>query len=661
MKKKLLVSLFVLSMMVALFSLSAAAADGMWKLYNTSTDFEEETGKTLPEFKQAPQLSEQVSNGELPAVGERLPEEPVVVEPANKIGQYGGTWVRAWKGLSDQWAINKPVGERFLTFDEEGKVVPNIAKSWEIVDEGKGIIFHLRKGMKWSDGHPLTADDVLFWFNDIKLYEKLATVEPGPWDTLKYGDKEAEIKKIDDYTFKVSFAVDVAEKFLDERAGWGPTTMIAPRHYLKQFHDKYVAEEKLNAKAVEAGYDSWIEYFGEKVDYLRNPDLPVIFAWQVVNDYSSSELKLKRNPYYWKVDTAGNQLPYMDDISALRIDDNQVMVMQAISGNINLQNRHITIDNYPLLREQEDKGNYTVYLYPRADGANNALYFNHTLEDPVKRKLYNNPTFKKAVSLALNRSEINEMFYLGIGKPRQASFVTNSPFFDKEWTNAYTEYNPEKANQMLDELGMERGEDGYRLSPDGKPFEIEITIQSMSGGGGGSASQMAEVYKHYFDEIGLKSSIETLERSLMEERMATNQVDTRLSNLGDMLRPDKHLFNRLVPMVPSHAYWAPAWAKYYQSEGESGQVPPADVKRLQEIAEAIETGPSWEKRKELMAELADIFKEHLYIIGTVGEVPTPYVAADYMKNMPEEILDTGSYRNIARVLPIQIYIDKSAE
>ena len=253
------------------------------------------------------------------------------------------------------------------------------------------------------------------------------------------------------------------------------------------------------------------------------------------------------------------------------------------------------------------------------------------------------------------------MFYLGIGKVRQASFVTNSPFYDEEWANHYIEHDVERANQMLDEMGMEYGDNDYRLSPDGEEFEIEITIQSMSGGGGGSASQMAEVYKHYFDKIGLNSSIETLERSLMEERMATNQVDTRLSNLGDTLRPDKHLFNRIVPMVPSHAYWAPDWAKYYQSDGQEGEEPPADVLRLQEIAKEIEAGPDWDTRVELMDELAKIYKENLFIIGTVGEVPTPYVAANYMKNMPEEILDTGSYRNIARVLPIQVYIDKSEQ
>lgn len=628
--------------------------DAMWAKYITPSMYTEQTGNALPAYNEAPILAERVNAGELPPIEERLPSEPLVVQPVHEIGQYGGILNRAWLGYSDQWGVNKPFGERFVSWNANGQIVPNVPKSWEIVDGGSGIIFNLREGMKWSDGNDLTADDVLFYVNDIKFYDALDGVEPQPWDQMKFGGERISVTKIDDYTVRFDFAIAAAEQFLNQRATWGPYTLIAPSHYLEQFHAAYASESDLNEATEEAGYDDWTQLFEEKNDYLRNPDLPVIFAWKPATVGSEQIFKMERNPYYWKVDVEGNQLPYIDQVFNQLVESVEIINAQALSGAYDLQVRHVKFENFTTLKENEEKGGYRVGLYPTDSTTQLGLYINHTVEDPIKNELFNTQEFKVALSHAIDREEMNELVFNGVGVARNAEgYVPRSPFYREDLAFAYADLDVEKANQLLDEVGLdERGSDGFRLGPDGGPFQVNITATTNQN------TDVLELVKSYWENVGIKTEIDQIDRSLYEERQYSNRFELAAWGMAKMLRPDFELVN-LCPITGQRGNTygsAPLWGLWYITDGEQGVEPPAYAKRLQELAEEMAVADSFERKAEIVEEIAQIRVDNLQVIGTVGEIPAAGVISNRLRNAPVGVVWTGLYRNAARTMPCQFYI-----
>jgi len=629
-------------------------ADAMWTKYMTPSDFAAETGNQLPEYKEAPTLAERVEAGELPPVGDRLPSEPLVVQPTHEIGQYGGILNRAWLGYSDQWGVNKPFGERFISWDRNGLLVPNVPKSWEIIEDGNAIIFNLREGMKWSDGDDLTADDILFYVNDIKFYTPLDGVEPQPWDSMQFGGEPISVTKLDDYTVRFDFAVPAAGQFLNQRATWGPYTLIAPAHYLKQFHPEYTAESDINAMAAEEGFDDWTQLFEQKYDYLRNPDMPVIFAWKPVTVGSEQIYKMERNPYYWKVDTEGNQLPYIDQVFNNQVESTEIINAQALSGAYDYQVRHVQFKNFTTLKENEERGGYRVGLYPTDSTAAGALYFNLTTRDAQKKELFANQDFKVALSHAIDRNEINELVYNGVGVPRNIEgYVPRSPFYDEELAFAYSEHDVETANRLLDEIGLdERGNDGFRRGPDGNAFQLNVTATTSAD------TDVLELVKSYWENVGVKTKIDQIDRTLYEERQYSNEFEIMVWGQAKMLRPDFELLN-LVPISGQRGNIyrsGPLWGLWYITDGERGEEPPAYAKRLQELSEEAAVTDSFERIEEIMREIAEIRVENMQAIGLVGEIPNAGVISNRLHNVPVGFVWTGLYRNAARSMPFQFFI-----
>jgi peptide/nickel transport system substrate-binding protein len=627
------------------------AEEAFWVQYPTVTAYKAATGKSIGKYSEAPELAALVKQGKLPPVKERLPDDPVVVKPVDNIGKYGGIWRRTWKGPADKWGISKPLGERFLWWSHDSQVMPNVAESWEVVDGGKAVIFNLRKGLKWSDGHPLTTDDVAFYINDIKFYDELDAVEPQEWDRMLHGGEPLRLEVIDKYTFKISFVVEAAEVFVQERANWGPSTMLAPAHYLRQYHSKYTSKDKLNAMAKEAGFQDWTQLFEEKNDYLRNNERPVIFAWRPVNTQSATEFIFERNPYFWKVDTAGNQLPYVDGVKVMLIEDREVILMKAVSGEIDFQARHLTIGDFPVLKEKAEQGGYNVYRYTTDMAANPSFRLNHTTENMVLRELFADVRFKQALSLGLNRQELNELLYLGLGEPRQNSYVTGSPFFSESWEKAYAEYDPARSKKLLDEIGLKMGPDGFRRDKTGKVLQITLTYTLDEH------DKAMELTKSWWEDIGIKVNIQKVERSLFEERFQNNDNEINVWYNHKYLRPDFEPFY-LVPSAASHAFYGPLWARWYLTGGKEGLEPPKDVKRLLELKEKLDSAMPFDELKAVMKEIGEIHERNLFYIGTVGEIPQPAVVNKKLKNVPRRVVWTGLYRNGGRILPQQMYYEE---
>ena len=365
-------------------------------------------------YNEAPMLRELVQQGKLPPVEERLPENPVVVPVVEEIGQYGGTWNRAFLGLSDLAGVTRITYNPPLRRNIDGsEVLPNVFASWEVADEGRVFTFHLRKGMRWSDGAAYTADDILFWYEDIILNEELTPVIPS-WFTIE--GVPGILSKVDDYTVRVEFASPYG---LFPQMLTQPNTiqMVSrPKHYLSQFHPRYAHEEELMQATRAAGLEAWYQLFNLKADPLKNPDEPTINAWKLISDPAKPPYIMERNPYYWKVDPEGNQLPYIDRVVQHYADNAEVINLMAVSGDIDMQLRHIQFLNYPLLMENSERSGYRVLMWPRGIGANPYIAFNLNYpDDPILRDIFLNEKFRQAASLAINRDEINELMFLAWG------------------------------------------------------------------------------------------------------------------------------------------------------------------------------------------------------------------------------------------------------
>jgi peptide/nickel transport system substrate-binding protein len=321
------------------------------------------------EFAEAPMLAEKVAAGELPPLADRLPvaSDLLVIQPVHEIGKYGGTWRRGFTGPGDgQNGHRVAGGDRFVFWDSDEfpKVVPNLAKGWEISEDGKEITLFLREGLKWSDGEPFTANDAIFWYEHMYQNTELVPVRSAFFNI----DEGAKMEMVDDYTLKFSFPfanslfLEVLGSSVNVFGGhaiFGSTAMggYAPAHYMQQFHPDFVEQAALDELVKKEGFDNWVNLFKDKNTWQRNSDLPVLTPWKTVNPITSDNWVLERNPYYYGVDSAGNQLPYIDRISMTLAENLEVLNLRALAGEYDYQARHVSLANLPVLLENAEQGN----------------------------------------------------------------------------------------------------------------------------------------------------------------------------------------------------------------------------------------------------------------------------------------------------------------
>ncbi|WP_461768105.1 ABC transporter substrate-binding protein [Pseudothermotoga sp.] len=641
------------------FVIVFAALSFAWTAYATPQDYRKATGKEIVKYSESPMLAELVKQGKLPPVEQRLPEEPLVIVPEEEVGQYGGTWRRAWKGLADRWGLYRIMAAHFVFWDKEGaEFLPGIAKKWDILEGGKTYIFYLRKGMKWSDGHPFTADDVVFYVEKIVGNNDLTPSKP-TW--YRIGGQPVKVTKIDDYTVRFDFAQPYPLFMMELARG----TFCAPKHYLSQFHPDFTPMSEIEKKMVPGTHKTWVDLFNDRNDFLKNSELPTILTWKPVNDPSGQFFILERNPYFWAVDIAGNQLPYIDYIRNEYITDNEVILLKAISGELDFQWRHIGLlgaglANYPILKENEKKGDYRVLLWSNANGSVSQLMLNVSdPQDPELGKVFNDVRFRRALSLAINRQEINEIFYNGLAEPRQASFVSGSGYFDPEWEKAYAEYDPERANKLLDEMGLKwDAKREYRLLTDGRP--LRFTIQVV----GQPHVDIWTTVKEHWKKIGVWVEIENLERSLYESRLSAHYFDAQVWLLDRAAQP---LADPMM-IIPGGSQYATSWYIGWMDwinaylKGETppanAKEPPAEVKKLLQIWEQIKTSTNPQRIKELMKEVTKIHRENLWMIGTVGEDPSPLVVKNNFRNVPEKLVAETPFFTPLNAMPMQFFFKR---
>src|SRR6059036_816238 len=597
-------------------------------------------------FTEAPQLAELVKAGKLPPVAERIGQDPLVIKPLHEIGRYGGTWRGGFTGPADFWngfrCCSGP--DHLMFWDYTGdKVVPNLAKGLEMQDGGRAWLLHLRRGMKWSDGKPFTADDFVFWFEDVYQNKDLV---PTPSAAMAINGKPGVVEKVDTNTVRFKFPEpytmfpDVLAGSTDlagQMQGWRALSGFAPAHYMKQFHPKYASQAELDKKAKDGKFDSWVRMFLFKNDWALNPELPVLSAWKTVTPINTPTWTLERNPYSVFVDTAGNQLPYIDRVVLTLAENLEVLNLRAIAGEYDFQQRHLDLGKLPVFIENQAKGGYKVYLDPGDYGGDMIIKFNLNYDaDPEIARWFNTADFRRALALGIDRDQINETFWLGTGTPSSVVPADSNKYNPgPQYRRMWATLEDRKANEMLDKIGLAKKDtEGYRLRSDGKG-RLRIEIMTL-GGQSVQYTQIAETIREQWKKIGIDLQVQEVERSLAIKRAAANEMQLSAWNNDG----SEHLFTFPTHVFPftvdDVATSGPLYVKWFHSAGAQGKEPEPKMRELMDKWKRAFGVPEKE-RIQLGKEVWNIAAEEVYIIGVIGMGPASMgvrVVKTNMGNIP---------------------------
>jgi peptide/nickel transport system substrate-binding protein len=621
-------------------------------------------------YQEAPMLAELVASGDLPPVAERIPVNPRVITPYSEVGEYGGTWRRAFKGLSDRFGPVKLTEEMAIEWDapdpETTGLVANYISEWSQNEDATEYTFTLREGLKWSDGMPFTTADVQFYYESLFLTNVQG--QPGQY---MIGGEPMTVEIVDELTWKAIFPapnpllpINIAKSTLGLTSG---PTMAAPKHYLERFiGDADTADqEAIDAMLQANGLTTWEELWYEAAPgdgrgvanfWFRNIELPTITAWVSQNSPLEDPHIMVRNPYYHAVDTAGNQLPYIDQINHSLFSDNQTLNLWIAQGLIDMQNRHLTVADFTFYKENEEAGGYTVQLLKAAS----THAFHPNVSHPEKGWLFDLPQFREALSIAINRQEINDLVFNGQLEPRQASPVSGSPEYDPDFETRWTEYDPDRANALLDELGFtERDGEGFRMDQDGNTIAFTITWTNAGFDGGPDETQLVV---DYWRAIGLNVSQELVERSLYETRNQEGivEVGTWFVDRSSVVIADPGRYTGTVgdgPWAINYVRWL--LANVYGQTVVGTQTEPPEghpIIRIHELWDQTQKEPDEAARNALFQELLGIHKEHPYMIGTVGEDPQPLVVKNNFFNVGSGFISDDTLRNEGLLQPVQFFI-----
>lgn len=582
-------------------------------------------------FKEAPQLAELVKAGKLPPVEQRLPEDLMVIQPVREIGKYGGIWRRGFTGPGDDENGNRlNASDRPILVDHTGTVPrPSLAKGWKMSEDGKTFTLYLRKGLKWSDGHPMTADDFVFWFEDIYNDKDIV---PTPIPDMTPQGKPGRIVKVDDFTVNFEFDVPfyLFEELMagDTLIGGGQAVRqsnkrshgaYAPAHYLKQFLPKYAGGvDAANAAAKAEGFDNWVARLHLKKDWTLNPELPVLGPWRTTRPINNPTWVMERNPFYWAVDTEGNQLPYLDGVVMTLAENLELLNLRAIAGEYDVQERHVDIGKLVIILENQAKGNYKVHLDLAFNGADAIFQFNQSYTaDPEIAKWLKNTDFRRALSLAIDRNQLNETFWLGTAVPGSPAPAESLPYFPGPgWREKWSTYDPKQANALLDKIGLTKKDaQGFRVRTDNSE---RLRLQVIAVQAFLPWPKIAEMVADQWAKVGIQADVRDTERNLAFTRTRNNEHHIMVWNNGgtELL----YLFPRhAIPVDPTEAFMGPEYAKWYASNGAQGTKP--DDPHLLRIFELFRGAASQKapERIETAKEIWRILIDQQYGIGTVGQ------------------------------------------
>jgi len=559
-------------------------------------------------YKEAPMLADMVAAGELPPVEERLPENPRVIIPQSEVGKYGGTLDRgtAFLMAGGDWIPLHLTMESICAhqwpFPGEGPVVPNLAESWEFSDDGTELAVHLREGIKWSDGEPFTADDVMFYWYDVLLNENsFATMDVN----LIVDGEPPVLEKIDDYNIKFTFP----KPFFFAETIFASLLEIAwPKHYMSQYHPEYNED---------ATWEEW----NDNLLWLKGRGKVTLQAWMLEEFVPEDHFTMVRNPYYFKIDTAGNQLPYIDRVTFHMVEDREIIALKNVSGELDIDAMWVGIQHLSLFLEEQENRDYSIG-YASVPGM--AMFFNYDTVDEDQRELMRNVDFRRAFSLAIDRDEIGRVMFFDLLEPSGWTFSPNSAYYEEEVGKLYSEYDPERAKELLDEAGIvDTDRDGIREFSNGKDVEliVDVAIHDLY-------NPIVEMVAENLADVGIKIVMNVQAQELIEERQYSEE-DTWHIHVWDLYACDEPLTG-LVKWVPV-TEGIPFYHKNAFNEPFS-----ETYAEYSEILMNARTLP-YEERLEAVKKANEIQAENVFGIH-IGFYKRPFIYQNKLGNVPEELV-----------------------
>ena len=575
--------------------------------------------KGIERFSQSPYL-----NGrDLPPVAARLPDDPPVVQPLADIGTYGGTA----RITTNEW-LTFPNVESPLTISADMRtILPNLAEAWTVSADGKVLTLRLRAGIKWSDGMPLTSDDFVFNFNDFWLNKEYAPVTDPAYEG-------AVAVREDDLTFSYVFA-EPNPRFVYRLAQYG-NFMVFPKHYYRQFHPTYTNREEVERRIDDMGFISWMAFFdaSRRGRIEESANAPTLDAHRMVQR-DLTRILYERNPYYFKVDPAGQQLPYIDRVDSEVVDNKEVITTMASTGQLDFSAYELRTQDIPLLKLGEQGSGIRVHVWRRLHSSDIVIQMNFNAKDARLAEVFWDARFRKALSIAINREEMNQLIYFGRGTPRQVTAHPTSRFYEPWFATAHTEYAPDRARALLDEMGLlDVNGDGLREHADGSPLTITIEYMDWETP---KAINM-ELVESYWRDVGIDLRQKLVDSSLQFARSMAGEMQMTLwhaDRVTDILFPQSPDF-----WVPRRAgsdisSW-PDWSRWYQTKGRLGTRPPPAMHQLQLWADELRMTMDEDRRTEAGKNILRSNAENIWVIGTVGLAPHPVVVSARLRGIPHD-------------------------
>lgn len=605
-------------------------------------------------------------NGPLPAVADRLPSEPLVVAPYDAIGNYGGTFDMlsnaTESGTSDGLSVRHVNLVRYS--DDLQTIVPNVAKSWAWNDDFTQLTFKLRAGHKWSDGADFTAEDVKFWYDNLQLDENVIAKTK---DYVLVNGERMEIVVVDAQT--VQFNLPAPKPGLLSHFANHYAQGFQPKHFIGKFHPAIDANADANAKAIgfENGYEVVKAYYGSSdwmdtpTPMLAHPDkvagmpanaAPTLESHIVVSE-STEGRHMVANPYFFQVDTAGHQLPYINEQDELFVSENEVRVLKLINSEVDYKSQALQLDSAPLLLENQEKGNYTLDLKPEIALATFA--FNMTSEDMAKREVFGNLKFRQAMSVAINRDEINEVAYFGLGKPQQyIAFSPTPSFVSEELEQHYAQHDVEMAKKLLDEAGVvDKDGDGMRDLPNGDPLVLNLQVATQ-----GISIKLVELVSQSWKDVGINNTVKEVTTDEYRSAQSSNQLDVTMYSKSQPLAVVLGVSELFIPPYDNYFNLRTnmLWGEWVESNGATGVEPPAYVKSMINDIGAFQSAiVGTDESNALGEKLVRDMAENLLFIGTVKAVAPIYHSND-LKNFPEFKTQSYAYYRTYPYRPSQWFI-----
>lgn len=559
-------------------------------------------------------------SGDLPALDDRLPKNPLIVTPTDRPGVQGGTWNHALVGGGSlSMLIRYQSYEPLVRFNPEWTgIEPNVAESYEVNEDSTIYTFKLREGHKWSDGQPYTTEDIRFWYEDI-----FTDPEGGSTNGQSFWQANGQVgalEIVDETTFRVVFAAP--NGFFAQGLAWANQDQLTrtPAHYLKQFHIRYNPEA--NALAQAQGFEGWGALFArehglaEDNVHFQNSKRPTLNAWMFTSapGENTERAIAVRNPYYFKVDTAGTQLPYFDRVVYQMVADPEVLLLKTLQGEIDMMDQYIaTPTNKPVLFDGQETGDYRFYTL-RETAANVMVFclnLNHT--DEVKNALFNTLEFRQALSLAINRQDLIDAVFVGQGAPAQPSIIEGDPLYNERLATQFTEYDPVRANEMLDAIVPNRDSAGFRLDAAGRRLSIIFEIDQTRT----TFVDMFELALPMFEAVGIAAQMRTMDRSLWETRVRNGrEFDASAHQFGANSGIAAMLDPRYFIPFSSNSIYAPGWALYFTAPDNPDAIEPPQPIRDQQnrYRELLATGDPVEQQAK-MAEILEVAADQMLVFG----------------------------------------------